>query len=578
MKWLTFKVKILILMIATIVVTIVVSFISVKSIINDYIYQSSMDNMTKAVSLIEDNISDYIQSKLNLVESVEFGIMHIKSTKDKLGFERVVKVMNKMALSDEGSMDDAEAQEYIQLARSHTDGIHVSEVSLKDGKLSLTLSRKNKNIVDFFVLDLNVLEKVIEKFDTDGTYFQLIADNGVSIYTNKPKVSSLQELQSQITIGNRHWKLISYIDQGFIALQTTRINTQINIYLISCAIIMLLLSSIVLQLLLRPVERLRHLVQGLTAGEADLTQRLTVNSGDEFGQISQAINQFMAQIQDIFSQIKRTNLEIEPLIVQLNAQAKNNMMSAEQHSAETQDIVKAMNSVTQLSSEAQQSTIQAAEFVECVKEQMNESAQAGRRASGSMDTLAQDVKAMSCEVQQITRDSQAISNILQTIKQIADQTNLLALNAAIEAARAGESGRGFAVVAEEVRTLAARTGSCTKEIDDLFRQFTLTTETIQKKMATTQENCHVSEASSATVVAQLDDMSLAINRILQQNLTVADIVTQQTQVMNSVNENMAELNLIVSSMSQNEKIAYQASAELTQMSAALSQYIQCFRT
>ncbi|MGL6026410.1 MAG: methyl-accepting chemotaxis protein [Vibrio sp.] len=209
---------------------------------------------------------------------------------------------------------------------------------------------------------------------------------------------------------------------------------------------------------------------------------------------------------------------------------------------------------------------------------MNQSAQAGRTASGSMDTLAQDVQAMADQVQQITRDSQAISDILHTIKQIADQTNLLALNAAIEAARAGESGRGFAVVAEEVRTLAARTGSCTTQIDDLLTQFTQTTRTIHQKMASTQHNCHSSEASSATVVALLDEMTLAIDHILNHNLSVSDLVTQQTQVISSVNGTMTELNQIVANMSQNEKIAYQACGQLTDMSAELSQYLQCFRT
>jgi methyl-accepting chemotaxis protein len=72
-------------------------------------------------------------------------------------------------------------------------------------------------------------------------------------------------------------------------------------------------------------------------------------------------------------------------------------------------------------------------------------------------------------VEDLGRWSQEVGKIVEVIRDIADETNLLALNASIIAAQSGEHGRAFGVVAEEIRGLAERTSSSTKEISDLVK-------------------------------------------------------------------------------------------------------------
>ncbi|BDL63532.1 chemotaxis protein [Campylobacter jejuni] len=95
----------------------------------------------------------------------------------------------------------------------------------------------------------------------------------------------------------------------------------------------------------------------------------------------------------------------------------------------------------------------------------NSQAQSLEETAAALEEITSSMQNVSVKTSDVITQSEEIKNVTGIIGDIADQINLLALNAAIEAARAGEHGRGFAVVADEVRKLAERTQKSLSEIE-----------------------------------------------------------------------------------------------------------------
>ncbi len=181
-----------------------------------------------------------------------------------------------------------------------------------------------------------------------------------------------------------------------------------------------------------------------------------------------------------------------------------------------------------------------------------------------MQNIKQRVGVSAEKVQEMGSRSDQIGDIVTTIEDIASQTNLLALNAAIEAARAGEAGKGFAVVADEVRKLAERSSTSTKEIASLIKSIQ---KTVSEAVIAMDEGAK--EVEKGVLIANEAGNSLV------EILKAAEGVSEQAEQAAAAAEQMsASANELVAAVDSVSAVIEENTAATEQMAAGSTEVTQ----
>ncbi|MEH6459317.1 methyl-accepting chemotaxis protein [Chitinimonas sp. JJ19] len=192
----------------------------------------------------------------------------------------------------------------------------------------------------------------------------------------------------------------------------------------------------------------------------------------------------------------------------------------------------------------------------------------------NLDKASEVVTHSAARIEELGRRSDEIGGIVQVIREIADQTNLLALNAAIEAARAGEQGRGFAVVADEVRKLAERTSTATREIEEKIGAILAGTNQAMQAMREGTQRMGEINLSAAEAGSRLDEIISGAGRVASLIGEVAKNEERQSGQFQTIATDIAELRADMQTASKSAEAIDQAVGKLDTTVRGLDEFIR----
>jgi methyl-accepting chemotaxis protein len=366
-------------------------------------------------------------------------------------------------------------------------------------------------------------------------------------------------------------------DAAVVQARTARLESTI-FALVIASIVLLVVSGVAL---VRSVSKALHqmicMVKDLAEGEGDLTRRIERVTHDELGELAKWFNTFLDKIHGIISQVAETANQVASASEELSSSATLQAQGADNQKDQTTQVATAMQEMSCTVQQVSENCTHAAEASRRAAETAREGGAVVAKALTQMRSIADSVAGTAKEMGELGRSTEQIGRIAGVIDEIADQTNLLALNAAIEAARAGEQGRGFAVVADEVRKLAERTTTATKEIAQMITTIEGGTTGAMKAMEIGSQQVRdgvTSTARAGESLKQIIQMSEEVGSMITHIATAA---TQQSGATADVNRSMDQ----IAHVGKESAVAAQQSAkacqDLSELALALQNMVGSFK-
>ncbi len=319
---------------------------------------------------------------------------------------------------------------------------------------------------------------------------------------------------------------------------------------------------LVRKLVVKPLAASVALANKIAANDLSVPD-LPVQSQDEIGEATSALNRMKNNLHEVIHAIAGTSVHVASASTELSATSQQISANSEETSAQAKVVSDATQQVSQ---NLQTVATGSEEMGASIKEIAKNATEAARVATSAVKVA----EATTATVSKLGDSSAEIGQVIKVITSIAQQTNLLALNATIEAARAGEAGKGFAVVANEVKELAKETAKATEDISRKIEAIQTDTKAAVDAIATISDVINQINGISSTIATAVEEQNATTNEMARN-------VSEAAHGSGEITSNIAGVAQAAESTSRGANDTQKAAQQLVETSAELRRLVEQFK-
>ncbi|GGI82246.1 methyl-accepting chemotaxis protein [Shewanella gelidii] len=378
-------------------------------------------------------------------------------------------------------------------------------------------------------------------------------------------------------IPNLGWYVVAEVPKQELYIGLNNAENYMLMTFLIVTIIFVVISLILANNLVRPLNHMAEAFEELGKGEGDLTSRIDESGAEEISRLAKGFNVFVAKIQTVVQDVATTAKDVTAASENVYQDAENSRVMSDRQRDEAHQVSVAINEMGSTIAEIANNAGVAAQTTNEANEMALNAQGVVRESNTTINQMAENMESVSTNIEVLAEKSISISSVLDVIRGISEQTNLLALNAAIEAARAGEQGRGFAVVADEVRGLAKRTSDSTDEIHAMITELQDGAKTAVASVQQGREHAELGVQAAVKTNQALEEIVGNVQHISDLNTQVATATEEQSAVIGEINIHVVNISDSTDKSAEGASSIAKSSDSLKSMAQTLDELVNRFK-